>query len=570
LGYNRLKEDNLARDPGSTEYASIRRYAERLRLLREIDRAVLGALSTEQTADAALGGLRQLVHCLRASVALFDPDADEVSLLATCSDSPLHLKAGARTSLSHAFFFGDSVRGLPHVIEDLGSTGEAHPWVEAMRAEGVRAYASGPLRSEGRVIGALSFGLEQAGPPSEAAMEIAADIADRLALAIVNGRLREQVVHHAEQLEARVAVRTNALRESEARFRAIFEAAPLGILLANRDGRVLQSNPALASMLGHPARELHGMSLPEIGASDDARRNLRTHFDKLMAGGTHYYRMEVPLRHRDGRTVWAFLTMARTRASSEAAELAVGMVEDVTEERQTRAALVHAERQAIAGRLGASLAHEINNPLQSIIGCVGLAEESMPEGSEAGRYLEVAHSELYRVARTVAQLRDLHRETESDQLEPVDLNSLMSQLLTLNEPRFAELGIEAEWKPAASLPAVPGVPDRLRQVFLNLILNAIDAMPQGGRLSVRTSRSRKPGGARVTVGDTGKGIPEAVLPRLFEPFYSTKKQGLGLGLFTSRSIVEQHKGTIQVRSRPGKGTTFTVWLPRSVSGTNGH
>jgi PAS domain S-box-containing protein len=565
-GYNVLQEGNVARNLGRSEPASIRRYAERLRLLREIDRAILGAVSVEQTAAAGLEGLRQLVPCLRASVVLFDFDADEVILLSTRSDHPLQLQAGARAKLSQAFFFGDSPEAQPQIIEDLCNVSDEHSWIVALRAEGVRCYSCLPLVSQGRVIGALTFGLRQAGRPPDETLEIATDIANQLAVAIVNARLHEQVLRHAEDLEAQVAARTKALRVSEARFRAMFEAAPLGMVLTSPEGHVLQANSALMRMLEYAERDLQGMSLPVLGATYACRENLRAGFAKLRTDQDQAYRMDAPLRRKDGRTVWTVLTIARTRTASETPDLVVGMIEDVTEERQTRAALIQAERLAITGRLGASLAHEINNPLQSIIGCLGLAEELLPDGSEAGRFLDVGRTELRRVTHIVAQLRDLQRTTESDRLEAADLNDLLARLLTLNQPKCGELGVEVIWQPASRLPVAELMPDRIRQVFLNLILNALDAMPEGGKLFVRTARTRQPAGIRVTVRETGEGMSPAVLQRLFEPFYSTKQHGLGLGLFTSRSIIEQHGGTIKARSRPGRGTTIAVCLPVSPPG----
>jgi PAS domain S-box-containing protein len=379
-------------------------------------------------------------------------------------------------------------------------------------------------------------------------------------------QLREKVLRHAEELETRVALRTAALRVSEARWRAIFETAPLGMLLADGRGRVLQSNPALIKTLGYAEEELQRVLLPDLGGSDQARRQLRRRFDTFMAGQDQYYSMESRLRRRDGQAIAALLTIARMHSAAEAADLAVAMVQDVTAERQARAALVQAEREAIIGRLGASLAHEINNPLQSIIGCLGLVEEILPPDGEAAGYLKVARAELNRVAQTVARLRDLQRAAPADQFAQTQINELLAELITLNEARCGELGIEVTWKPARNLPYLRVMPDRMRQVFLNLILNAVDAMPSGGKLSVGTAATWQPAGVRVTVQDSGEGMPPAVLARLFEPFHTTKKHGLGLGLFTSRGIVEQHGGLIKARSRPGRGTAFVVWLPVSPLG----
>lgn len=555
----------MAQDSGSVKAYDAQWYRERLRLLREIDRAVLRAQSVDQTADAALRGLRQLLPCLRASVALFDFETDEVVLLATCSDSELQLQAGARARLSRSFFLGDSPYGQPHLVADLSAVPFTHPWVELMRSEGVRSYVSFPVAAEGQVIGALTFGLRRAGPPPAEALEIAADVADQLAVAILDARLRERIRRHAEELEARVAARTAALRLSEARFRAIFEAAPIGMLLAAPDGQILQANPALQGLLGFSEAERRGMMLTGLTRAGEGRHELVQHLSDMMTAQGQPLRSDVALQRKDRHVIWAHVTLAHVRATSEEGNLVVAMIEDVTEARKTRAALIQAERLAITGRLGASLAHEINNPLQSIIGCLGLAEETLTDPAEAGRYLDVGREELRRVARIVAQLRDLQTVSEPEHAEPVDLNDMLVQLLTLNRQKCAEQGIAILWQPAQRLPPLVVALDRIRQVFLNLFLNAIDAMPRDGTLTVRTKWTRKPAGVRVTVRDTGQGMAPAVLARIFEPFYSTKKKGLGLGLFTSRSIIERHGGTIAVRSRPGRGTTFEVWLPVSMT-----
>jgi PAS domain S-box-containing protein len=551
----------VAQNVGSVETHDAQRCRDRLRLLREIDRAVLRAQSVDQTADAALHGFRQILPCLRASVALFDFAADEVMLLATCSDSELRLDAGARAQLSRAFFLGDSPHGHPHLVADLSTAPFTHPWVKLLRSEGVRGYASLPLVTGGQVIGALTFGLESPGLPPPEALEIAADIADQLAVAILDARLREEIRRHAEELEAKVAARTAALCLSEARFRAVLEAAPIGMLLAAPDGRILQSNPGLQGLLGQTEAELRGTLFTDLIRSMEDRHDVTRHMAEVMAAQGAPFRSELALLRKDGRAIWAHMTLAHVRATSDAGHLLVAMLEDVTEARKTQAALIQAERLAITGRLGASLAHEINNPLQSIIGCLGLADETLSDAAEASRYLAVAREELRRVTRIMAQLRDLQGVSEPERAEPVDLNEMLAQLLTLNTQRCGQQGIEIAWQPARRLPPLVAVPDRIRQVFLNILLNAMDAMPQGGRLAVRTTHTRKPAGARVTVRDTGEGMTPAVLARIFEPFYSTKKKGLGLGLFTSRSIVEQHRGTINVRSHPGRGTTFVAWLP---------
>jgi len=237
------------------------------------------------------------------------------------------------------------------------------------------------------------------------------------------------------------------------------------------------------------------------------------------------------------------------------------MVEDITEQKKIRDALLKAEKLAVAGQLGASLAHEINNPLQSVIGCLGLAEKNLGEGADVSRYLQVAREELRRAAGIVAQLRDLHRLSEPEEKEPTDLNALLEQVLLLCKKKCEECRIQLGWSAADDLPPIPLVSDRIRQVFLNLILNALDATPEQGQLDVITSRTTEPAGVCISFADSGSGIAPGVLPHVFDPFYSTKPQGLGLGLYITHKIVEAHGGRIDVTSRLGEGTTFSVWLP---------
>jgi two-component system NtrC family sensor kinase len=237
------------------------------------------------------------------------------------------------------------------------------------------------------------------------------------------------------------------------------------------------------------------------------------------------------------------------------------MVEDITEQKQAQEALIQSEKLAIAGKLAASLAHEINNPLQSVIGCLGLAEETLAEGGDVSRYLRIAHEELRRAASTVAQLRDLHRRSEPGEKESTDVNTLLEKVLMLSKKQCEDRRVEVVWKAADGLPPLLLAPDRMRQVFLNLVLNAVDAMPDGGQLQVTTSRTGQPAGILVTFTDSGVGVAPDILPHIFDPFYSTKPEGLGLGLFISQDIVKQHGGRMEVASQVGEGTTFAVWLP---------
>jgi two-component system sporulation sensor kinase A len=241
--------------------------------------------------------------------------------------------------------------------------------------------------------------------------------------------------------------------------------------------------------------------------------------------------------------------------------LMLAMIQDITEERDAQFALIQTEKLALTGRLATSLAHEINNPLQTVIGCLGLAEEAREDDDEIDVYLAMASEELKRAASIVTRLRDLNRWSEAEQREPTDVRAIIRQALAMTRKQCEDHGIVVHTDLDVNVPDIHAIPDRLEQVFLNLTLNAIDAMPNGGTLRVGVLPMVSPDGVKIVFQDSGIGIPPEDQAHIFEAFQTTKSEGLGMGLFISQSIIEDHGGTISVRSQPDEGSTFTIQIP---------
>jgi two-component system, NtrC family, sensor kinase len=222
------------------------------------------------------------------------------------------------------------------------------------------------------------------------------------------------------------------------------------------------------------------------------------------------------------------------------------------------AGMLQAARLAAVGQLSASIAHEINNPLYAARNSLYLLEEDLPEEFRQSPYLAMTTEQLTRIARIIERMRDFYRPTRGE-LGRYDLNNLLEETLALAGLNMRHGSIQMIFSPAYDLPQVLCNGDQLRQVFLNLVLNAIDAMPDGGTLTVRTQAA--PTVAVVEIQDTGIGIPDDVRSHLFEPFWTNKPNGTGLGLSISAHIVTQHGGQIDVESVPGEGSTFRVALP---------
>ncbi len=237
----------------------------------------------------------------------------------------------------------------------------------------------------------------------------------------------------------------------------------------------------------------------------------------------------------------------------------------LTQERTMRDQLVRADRLASIGRLAASLAHEINNPLQGISLCLERIGFYTGQANKQREYVDRADSEVNRLAQMVRQILDYQSPVQEEK-SMVDLRQLESDVLLLSQKRLQRANVQVvhSWEPG--LPRIQASPAQLKQVLLNLVLNSLEAMPNGGRLSIRGYQlEQEPEWLRLEVSDNGVGIDQKDLDHIYEPFFSTKTTGTGLGLWVSHSIVAAHAGRMAVESSPGKGTTVRVWLPVPTS-----
>ncbi|MBN1260057.1 MAG: response regulator [Anaerolineae bacterium] len=223
--------------------------------------------------------------------------------------------------------------------------------------------------------------------------------------------------------------------------------------------------------------------------------------------------------------------------------------------------LVQAEKMAAVGRLAASLAHEINNPLQAVQNSMHLATHRNVDETGRQRYLELAQQEVERLVHIVRRMLDFYRPA-SGLLESLDINKAITDALSIANKRLQQAKIEVTVRLAPDLPPVLGSANQLTQVFLNIIINAIEAMPTGGQFWVGSAYHEERNQTVAAFRDNGPGILPEVREHLFEPFFTTKPTGTGLGLAISYGIVERHRGEIRVESTPGEGATFIVHLPR--------
>ncbi len=222
---------------------------------------------------------------------------------------------------------------------------------------------------------------------------------------------------------------------------------------------------------------------------------------------------------------------------------------------------MQAEKLAALGRIVASVAHELNNPLQAIQNALYLInlEESLT--NQAKDDLQVALNEADRMAGLIGRLRDTYRPTTIEEYEPHDLNQLIFEIEKLLSTHLRHNNVTFRFTPDPNLPLCEVIQDQIKQVALNICLNAVESMTKGGILNVTTRYDLHVKQVVLIFVDNGAGISPEVLPNIFDPFVTTKDGGTGLGLAITYDIVQRHGGRIEVESKPGKGSTFRVWLP---------
>lgn len=254
-----------------------------------------------------------------------------------------------------------------------------------------------------------------------------------------------------------------------------------------------------------------------------------------------------------------FQILARQAAAAmENSRLYAEQVEYVRKIEDSQKALIQSEKMAAAGRLTASIAHEVNNPLQSVQNCLHLAGREDLPADKRKEYFDLARSELERLMLTVQRMLEFYRP-DAASTEKVNLGEALDRVLALMSKQLSERRIDLIVEVSSQLPPVQAVNSQIQQIFINLILNAMDAMPEGGKLEIHAQPVRR--GVEITFQDSGPGISPEQQANIFEPFFSTKSSGTGLGLTVSYNIVTAHGGSLEVVPGRGPGACFRLFLP---------
>ncbi len=369
-----------------------------------------------------------------------------------------------------------------------------------------------------------------------------------------------------------VRERRRMVRDEDRRFQTIFDAAPMGIVQCDIEGRVLESNPAVQRMLGYSREELRGMHFREFTHSDDVQKDLDL-FQELVDGKRESYELELRYLGKAAATGWVRLTVSLIRGVDRKPQFAIGLTEDITERKRAEQRLREAQKMEVVGRLVGGVAHDFNNLLTGITLYTDLLIAGLPGDSRLLHHAEEIRMAGEQGAALIQQLLAISRQQV---VEPriLCLNEIIANTRNLLSRLLGEQ-FTLETHLDANLGRVKMDPAQVQQILFNLVLNARDAMNQGGKILVETRNCEgclsetspspdSPPGVMLIVTDWGCGMSAETQSHLFEPFFTTKAsgRGTGLGLATVYNIVKNNGGTIHVESELGRGTQCIVRLPR--------
>ncbi|HUK88344.1 MAG TPA: PAS domain S-box protein, partial [Terriglobales bacterium] len=395
------------------------------------------------------------------------------------------------------------------------------------------------------------------------ALQAGAD--DCVATPFMPRELLQRVASRLEIAQLRTVRSLASASEQDRRMlAAIVESSDDAIVSKDLNGIVTSWNARAEQIFGYTAEEMIGLPILTIIPPEligDEWRILDT-----IARGERIEHFETERLTKSGERIEVSLTISPVKDENGRIIGAAKIARDITQRKKTERALQVTEKLASVGRLAATVAHEINNPLEAVTNLVYLAREHSVRG-EVRDYLTMAEEELARIAHLTKQTLSFYREAKDP--SAMTVGAVVNPLISVFASKARNKGIEV-LREIRQDPQIVAVPSEVRQLVANLLSNSIDAISGGGRIRLRVSAAsewsgRRRPGVRLTVADSGPGIPRDLAARVFEPFFTTKKEvGTGLGLWVCKSIVDKHQGTMRIRSctAPGRsGTAFSVFLP---------
>lgn len=425
-----------------------------------------------------------------------------------------------------------------------------------LRDEGLQSWASIPLERKGQSAGVLIIGSKKVRKFQEKQLSLLQAFGNQINIALHNASLFEQV------------------RQSEQRYADLYEHSPDMYHSVNREGVVVSCNVTESAVLGYSKEEIIGKPLTKLYPANQVD-NVRQHLHRLFTVGEEIRGVEEQMRKKDGTLIDVSVNTSLVFDAEGKPIIARMVARDITEKKKMEQQILHAQKIDSIGNLAGGVAHDFNNILSSILGAASMMKRKLKESDAWYPYVDLMETASRRGAALTRQLLTFARKSNV-YVRPLDMNAVVLETLRLFEPSIAKT-IRVKTELSGDSVILNGDEGQLQQMLLNLCINARDAMPQGGDLTVTTASvelnaieasrlaNGQPGSyVMVSVTDTGIGIPTELQAKVFEPFFTTKEQGkgTGLGLSVVYGVVRGHGGFIVLESAVNVGTKVTMYFPR--------
>ena len=516
-------------------YQQEHKKSAQLALINGVSRKMASTLDHEQLLPDLVQSIQRNFNYYHVMI-LLKEGADEVLMKAQAGATSSLMPDGYRRKLGEGIIGTVAQTGRSILANDVSKDTRF-----ARTRPDTRAELCVPIRIGKQLVGIINVESDQVSAFDRIDQEILENIADQLANVIKNAKVYQECKQTKDYLQK------------------LIESSSDAITTADNLGRLIFWSKGAEEIFGYKAREVLGRYAAAFYAKgrDEARRMM---WELLKKG--RIKNVEVEYLGKNGRKVFASLSASLLRDEKGTVTGSLGIIRDISEYKVLSQQLLQSERFATIGKLSTQVAHEIMNPLSSIKMNLRILAKRQNLSANDQRRLAIANFEIDHLEKI---LRDIFDYSKSLQLNysKENLNEILDKSLLMVQDRLDEKKIKIVRKYDTGLPAIPLDLVRMMQVFTNLYLNAIQAVEEGGRLSIKTNQERIEGKLYVAVSirDNGIGITPAQQATIFDPFYTTKSDGIGLGLTIVKKIIEQHKGRIQLKSKLGEYTVFSVYLP---------
>ncbi|MDI7259264.1 MAG: PAS domain S-box protein [Thermodesulfobacteriota bacterium] len=529
---------------------SIRDVTEQKRIEKEkevisnINKILASSLDVRQVFKAVHSELKKALDSERMTITLLNEERGDLRHFALEKDyDSQELMEGVTYTLKGTPSEKAMKTGLPVIVSDTEKQNDS--WIsEKLLEEGIHSILVFPLEYKGKIFGTMNFGSKPTHHFLPTQLSLLQQIAPGLAISIQNALLLDEI------------------KKSEEKYRTVVEGALDGIAVVGTDFKFKYTNNRLAEILGYTKEELEEMDFRNILA-EESRQFVVDRYVKWVRKEENSPHFEFNALRKDGEVRNIEMSNKEMR-DSEGTLNFIAIMRDITEKKKMEEQLFQSEKLRSLGEMASGVAHDFNNALAAILGNAQLMLITAQD-EEAKESLRTIEKVARDAAQTVKRLQEFTRKRTRQELFKIDINSIVKDAAEITKPRWKDdaqgRGIQIEMVlNLGEVSPIGGNASEMREVITNMIFNAIEAMPEGGKVDVRTFQ--KGGEVYIQIADTGAGMTEEVRKKIFEPFFTTKPfTNTGLGLSMSYGIIKRFRGEIEVESKVGNGTTFTIVLP---------